>query len=383
MTELVGVMVGQYFLLEYLGSEGIVETYRARPTTQGGYDVVLRLFRPQFPDSAEFHKHFASEAEKVWRCDHEHINPLLEFGVGDDLRYSATLSMQVETLEHLLEHPREGFLPINLVLPWVTQLCAALQHVNDHGIVQGNVKLSSILMQDEEHVLLTNFSMRRVYQANDAPVAHIDEGNPAYTAPEQSLGMPRPASDIYALGVLLYRLLGGCLPYDGESPGEIALKHTEEPIPALCTLRPEVPEALEMMVRVAIAKSPDARFPSAAALAHALLSAVVPGPSPIVTVFPSRRIVLNPPYSPFTWTPASSVLALFVLLFGLASTLLFVFTPLHHSGVNNWLFNNGDCARIPDVGTTPAASVLSASPPEAVTPTPGDSGPITGPARAR
>src|SRR6266699_159659 len=224
MTELVGVMVGQYFLLEYLGREGIVETYRARPTTQGGYDVVLRLFRPQFPDPAEFHKHFAAEAEKVWRCHHEHIQPLLEFGMGDELLYSATLSMQVETLEH----------------------------AHEQGIVHGNIQPSSILMQDEEHVLLTNFSMRRAYQPGDSPVAHIDEGNPAYTAPEQSLGMLSPASAIYALGVLLYRLFGGCLPYDGENPGEIALKHTEEPIPSLCTLCPAVPEALEMVVRVAL-----------------------------------------------------------------------------------------------------------------------------------
>ena len=381
MTELVGIMVGQYFLLERLGREGIVETYRARPTTHGGYDVVLRLFRPQFPDPAEFHKHFASEAEKVWRCHHEHIQPLLEFGVGDELLYCATLSMQVETLEQFLERQREGFLPVNLVLRLVTQLCAALQHAHEHGIVHGNVQPSSILMQDEEHVLLTNFSMRRAYQPGDAPVPHIDEGSPAYTAPEQSLGMPRPASDIYALGVLLYRLLGGCLPYDGESPGEIALKHTEEPIPALRALRPEIPEALEMVVRVALAKSPDARFPSAAALAQALLAAVVPGATPIVTMLPRRRIVLKPRHSPVTWTRASSVIALFVLLFGLASTLLFAFTPLQNSSVGSWLFNNGDRSLIPGVNTTPATSVTSTSPPGAVTPTPGDSGPTTGPAR--
>jgi len=382
MTELVGVLVGQYFLLECLGREGIVETYRARPTTRGGYDVVLRLFRPQFPDPAEFHEHFAAEAEKVWRCHHEHIQPLLEFGVGAGLLYSATVLMQVKTLEQFLERHREGCLPIDLVLHLVTQLCAALQHAHEHGIVHGNVQPSSILMQHEEHILLTNFSMRRAYQQNDSPVAHIDEGNPAYTAPEQSLGMLSPASDIYALGVLLYRLLGGDLPYDGESPGEIALKHTEEPIPALRTLRPEVPEALEMVVRVALAKSPDARFPSAAALAQALLSAVVPGASPIVTVLPQRRIVLKPRYSSLTWMRASSVFALLVLLFGLASTLLFVFTPLQHAGIGSWLFHNGDRSLIPGMSTTPTTSVTSTSPPGPVTPTPGGSEPLTGPASA-
>ena len=382
MTELVGVLVGQYFLLECLGREGIVETYRARPTTRGGYDVVLRLFRPQFPDPAEFHEHFAAEAEKVWRCHHEHIQPLLEFGVGDGLLYSATLLMQAETLEQFLERRGEEFLPINLVLRLVTQLCAALQHTHEHGIVHGNIQPSSILMQHEEHVLLTNFSMRRTYQQNDSPVAHIDEGNPAYTAPEQSLGILSPASDIYALGVLLYRLLGGHLPYDGESPGEIALKHTEEPIPALRTLRPEVTEALEMVVRVALAKSPDARFPSATALAQALLSAVVPGVSPIVTVLPQRRIVLKPRYSSLTWMRLSSVFALLVLLFGLASTLLFVFTPFQHVDIGSWLFHNGDRSLFPGTNNTPTASVTSTSPQGPVTPTPGSSESSTGPARA-
>src|SRR5947209_17048530 len=79
MPELAGVLVGNYFLLECLAREGMVETYRARPTTRGGYDVILRLFRPEFPDPTSFREHFAAEVEKVWRCHHERIQPLLEF----------------------------------------------------------------------------------------------------------------------------------------------------------------------------------------------------------------------------------------------------------------------------------------------------------------
>src|SRR5229473_2786393 len=98
MAELAGVMVGNYFLLECLGREGMVETYRARPTTRGGFDVELRIFRPSFPDPTAFHEHFASEVEKVWRCHHTHIQPLLEFGAGDGLLYTATLFSEGETL---------------------------------------------------------------------------------------------------------------------------------------------------------------------------------------------------------------------------------------------------------------------------------------------
>src|ERR671925_547408 len=103
MTELTGVTVGNYFLLECLGREGMVETYRARPTTRGGFDVMLRLFRPQFPDPTAFHDRFAAEVEKVWRCHHEHIQPLLEFGTGAELLYSATEWTEAETLEQYLE----------------------------------------------------------------------------------------------------------------------------------------------------------------------------------------------------------------------------------------------------------------------------------------
>ena len=85
MTDLAGVMVGNYFLLECLEREGMVETYRARPTTRGGCDVILRIFQPAFPDPTAFQEHFPAEVEKVWRCHHEHIQPLIDYGAGDDL----------------------------------------------------------------------------------------------------------------------------------------------------------------------------------------------------------------------------------------------------------------------------------------------------------
>src|SRR5260370_7200550 len=90
MAELAGVTVGNYFLLECLGREGMVESYRARPTTRGGFDVILRLFRPPFPDLSAFQEHFASEVEKVWRCHHNHIQPLLEFFSVEQFLYIIT-----------------------------------------------------------------------------------------------------------------------------------------------------------------------------------------------------------------------------------------------------------------------------------------------------
>src|SRR5258708_11075970 len=240
---------------------------------------------------ASFRENFATEVEKVWRCHHKYIEPLLEFGAGDDLLYCATLITDDETLEQYMSWQPEHLIPVPTAVRFLTQLCAALQYVHDQGIVHANIQPSSILVDHEENVFLTQFGMRRAYRVGDPLVPLVEEGNAAYGAPEQSQGMLSPASDIYAIGVLLYRLLSGSLPYIGESAGEIALKHTEEPIPSLRALRPEISEALELVIRVALAKSPEGRFPSAAPPAQPLLSALLPVTSQLILPLPEHRIL--------------------------------------------------------------------------------------------
>jgi phosphate transport system substrate-binding protein len=333
MPELAGVIVGNYFLLECLGREGMVETYRARPTTRGGCDVVLRLFRPPFPDPNAFHEHFSTEVEKVWHCHHEHIQPLLEFGAGDDLLFCVTEYSEAGTLEKVLQETesQDQFIPILQVVRYITQLCAALQYAHEQQIVHGNIQPSSILVQNNQDILLTNFSMKSIYQEGKPLIAQIEEGNQAYTAPEQVIGILSPTSDIYAVGVLLYRLLTGQLPYDGESDGEIALKHANEAIPSLHILRSDLPESVELVVRVALAKNPEARFPNANALAEALLRAIASESPPVVSVKPQRLIeVHSRQRTPFTWSRALTLLAIALVLFGLTGTLLFFSSlPLH------------------------------------------------------
>ena len=335
MAELAGVMVGNYFLLECLGREGMVETYRARPTTRGGYDVVLRIFRPAFPDPTDFQAHFAAEVEKVWRCHHEHIQPLIEFGAGDDLLYSATQLTDAETLGQFLsrwerEHD-EASLPLPLVVRFMLQICAALQVAHEHQIVHGNIQPSSILVPDIEHLQLTNFSMKRIHEESDPVIAQVEEGNTAYVAPEQAIGMLSPASDIYTVGVLLFLLLAGRPPYEGESAGEIALKHANEPIPSLHAERPDVPEAVELVMRVALAKSPAGRFPTITALADALMMAIQGDQPPVVPATPPtpptssspRRIRVHARRTAFTWSRAFTLISILVVLSGLVGILLF------------------------------------------------------------
>ena len=392
MAELAGVTVGNYFLLECLGREGMVETYRARPTTQGGFDVVLRLFRPSFPDPTAFQEHFASEVEKIWHCHHEYIQPLIEFGAGDDLLFSVTEFVGGQTLEQVFQRVEreEFFNSIPYIVRSVAQLCAALHYAHEQHIVHGNIQPSSILIQRNQDILLTNFSMKHIYQEGDPLVAQIEEGNPAFIAPEQVVGMLTPASDIYAIGVLLYRLLTGFLPYDGESAGEIALKHANEAIPSLRQLRPDLTESIELVVRVALAKSPEARFSSADALARALLAAVVLDSPPVVSVKSQRRIeVRSRRRTQFTWSRAFSLLAISLVLFGMVGTLNFFSSlPLHLQDVPVLLFHTDSQGSVVETGlnkstptttsggitpSTPSSNGSNSTPLVHVTPTVGRS----------
>ena len=329
MAELAGVLVGNYFLLECMAREGMVETYRARPTDRGGVDVVLRLFRPEFPDHTAFREHFVEEVEKLWRCHHESIQPLLEFGTGDELLYCATLLPQGGTLAQRMEHAPEQSMSLSFVMNLLPQLCSALQCAHEHGIVHGNIQPSSILLDEQGQVQLTHFGMRRAYATGEPLVSHIREGNAAYTAPEQALGMIQHASDIYALGVLLFRLLSGVLPYDDADPGEIALLHANEPLPSLRMLRPEISEELERVVQVALAKTPEERFATPLALVEALQKALEPRAYSVIASTPERRIPVRAQRTHVKWSRLSSFFLVCVLLTGLVGVSFFVLTLPH------------------------------------------------------
>ncbi len=377
MTELAGVMVGNYFLLECLEREGMVETYRARPTTRGGCDVVLRIYRPAFPDPTGFQEHFSAEVEKVWRCHHEHIQPLIEYGAGEDLLYTVTSVTESETLERFLDHwengqlsaPVPALLPLSVVERMLAQVGSALHYAHEQQIVHGNIQPASILVEHDGHFLLTAFSMKNPREESNTVETQV--GNAAYSAPEQALGILSPACDIYALGALLFRLLTGRLPYDGESPEAIALKHADEPIPSVREWRPDVPEALELVTRVALAKSPAARFPTAAAFVDALDAAIRNDAPPVViTTAPIRRIPVRARRTGLTWSRVFTLISVLLMLCSLSGVIFFFaanpfhleslpFLPLQSlDQAGKFHINSGNGAT-PTTATTPVTTSTS------------------------
>ena len=269
MTELAGILVGNYFLLECLAKEGMVETYRARPTTRGGVDVLLRLFRPPFPDPTAFREYFPLEVEKVWRCQHPHLLPLYEFGTGSELLYCASIMPESPTLEQLLAHDEGKMTPVAQACSLILQLSSALEYLHEHAIVHGNVQPGSIYVRGET-LLLTNLSMRHAYQPGESLMVQQDDFHPDYCAPEQKLGIVTVAGDLYALGVLLYRLLGGRLPFPRATAEQMQWQQEHAELYPLSRLRVDLPAGIDLVIEKILNKVPERRFESVADFARVL-----------------------------------------------------------------------------------------------------------------
>jgi serine/threonine protein kinase len=277
MSNLEGALLGEYLLIRCIAEGSAADIYHARRRGPEYYDVAIKIFHPGYAQQEAFRSHFMYKAEVLGRLDHQHILPLLEFGEGDGLLYSVTPFISTGTLLDLLRMVG-GKLSIAQALPLMQQLCSALQYAHEQGVVHGNLKPSNIFIAASGRVLLTDFDVIYGYDEGQQSLLRVGWGTAEYAAPEQSLGILRPTSDIYALGVLLFHILTGVPPFTGQTPVEVLLKHVRQQAPSVRTLAPHLSEAVESVIRMAMQKRADNRFVSAAELSDAFLAAVTVAP---------------------------------------------------------------------------------------------------------
>jgi eukaryotic-like serine/threonine-protein kinase len=279
--ELIGSTFGAYTVLALLGNTNtITTTYRGvdlhlqRPVTI----KVLRT-RGAPPDIIG---RFRQEARLLACLQHPNIVQIYDFGAQDGLLYIVRELLPGPTLEQRLHKMAAHHIRLSRqeIVELISQLAGALDTAHTAGIVHRNVKPGSVMWNAGGGVVLTSFEIARntLVPANLAQ-AGVILGTPQYLAPEQALGQPpTPASDIYALGVVLHELIGGTPPFTGATPLAIALRQIQDPPPPLCPLRPDLPAAVDAIVQRALAKDPALRFASAGELARALAQAW-PSPS--------------------------------------------------------------------------------------------------------
>jgi len=271
MEDLSGRQLGPYRVLAPLGEGGMAAVYKAY---QPGMErlVALKILPRHFASDPEFVGRFRQEARVIASLQHPHVLPVHDFGEADSYTYIVMPFVEAGTLANLL---RGQPLPVDQIRNIISQVGDALDYAHSHGVVHRDVKPSNVLIDERGNCLLTDFGVAKIVEGS-AQFTRTGAiiGTPAYMSPEQGLAQKLDSrSDIYALGVMLYEMATGDVPFSAETPMAIVMKHINAPLPLPHNLNPALPEPIERVILKSLAKNPDDRFQTAQAMVEALNAA--------------------------------------------------------------------------------------------------------------
>lgn len=368
--------IGPYRLISPLSGQGeTVCRYKALHSELNRYALVKLIPAGEQNDSAD--EAFRREVQALAALRHPHIVTVYDFGRYESGYYLATEYLPGPDLAQVIaqNHP----LPRAQVQAVIADVAAALDCAHAHGVIHRHLSPSRIFLGDDRGVILADFDLALPVSQETATADHRLDA-PYYLAPEQAISADSasPASDIYALGAILFELLAATPPYVADSPLGVALKHVEAPIPNVCEFSPNVPPAVGTVIQQAMAKDPAQRFASATQLAQALAqawatpensSSLLESASPLTTGIHPGGQPTNPQV--YAYTPsvaARPVTRSSRFWWGLAAILILLILS---AGV--WGFLRRPQSPVAVAATQPIAAALpspSASPTPVLTPTP-------------
>jgi serine/threonine protein kinase len=317
--ELAGRTIGNYLLLKMLGTDSMSAVFLAQNQDDPQERVALKVLTPaEFStpqEEASFHERFLQQALATQKMHHEHIWPLWDYGATDHIFYMVMPLLTGSTLAEKLANEPE-LMPLEEVARYLNQLASAIDYAHQQGIVHGDIKPGNVLIDEEGNAYLVDFGIVHLFDnmpnslpansgnpiapgspnaSNQVPANMTGNetiyGTPAYMAPEIFKGEQiRPAADIYSLGVLLYQLVTGKLPFTADTTNLVSTQQPYQMPPSPRSLRPDLPEPAEAVMLKALAMQPADRFASASALATAFDAGIkaqwVEGLQPVPLIVP-------------------------------------------------------------------------------------------------
>jgi eukaryotic-like serine/threonine-protein kinase len=284
------VFAGRYELEELVANGGMSRIFRAHDTALERH-VALKVLHPRFGDDEEYIARFRREARIVAQLSHPHIVTVIDRGESDGHQFIVFEFVEGETLKGLLD--RSGPLPTRRAVELALQIAGGLAYAHHNGLVHRDVKPQNVLLTRAGDAKVTDFGIARSLDVEHGVTqTGTVLGTSNYLSPEQANGEPvTAATDVYSLGVVLYELLAGEVPFNGNNLVAVAMRHVHEAPPSLLESRPDLPLRLVAAVEKALEKNPADRFPSMDAFAaelrrvldelgesHAERTIVKPGP---------------------------------------------------------------------------------------------------------
>jgi eukaryotic-like serine/threonine-protein kinase len=251
---------GRYKIVRKLGAGGMANVYLAEDQ-ELGRRVAIKILNERHANDEQFVERFRREAKNAAGLSHPNIVSIFDRGEAEGTYYIAMEYLDGRSLKELIS--TRGPAPINVSVDYARQILAALRLAHRQGLVHRDIKPHNVLVDGEGRVKVTDFGIARAGPSQMTEEGSII-GTAQYLSPEQAQGAPvTPASDLYSVGIVLYELLTGTVPFAGESPVELAMKHLSKVPEPPSHIRPEVPRDLDFVVMRALAKGPGERYQTA------------------------------------------------------------------------------------------------------------------------
>ncbi len=257
-----GKTLDKYEVGPLVGQGGMAQVYKARHPALNR-DVAIKLIHPHLANREGFLERFQREAQMVAALRHSNIVQVFDFDTYFGVYYMVMEFIDGPTLAmHLEELRSRGTeFPLTQAIDLLITLCDALDYAHAQGVVHRDLKPGNVMFTSKGIPVLTDFGLAKIVGGVTLTLSGLVVGTPMYMSPEQGHGQPGDArSDIYALGVILYELVTGHPPFEGDTPLSIILKQVSQPLPSARMVNPRVPDAIEQIINRATAKPPEERY---------------------------------------------------------------------------------------------------------------------------